>query len=170
MSSLFRAFTKRNASKPDAVPEPDFKGLQAASNFNSRELKKLFTRFCFLCNEAGYVERIPFVQQAEFAFCPLISMAFDYECRCQERDAKLKAYALRGESKSDDESNGKQIDGLNDADSDELGNEKKGNSINFNRFVKLLNEFSPKMSLHRKATCKIRYHIIPLQSTHPNLF
>jgi hypothetical protein len=157
MASLFRAFKKRSAIIPDNVPEPNFDSLAEMTNFDTRELRKIFTRFCFLCNEAGYVERIPFVQQAEFAFCPLISMAFEYECRCQKRDDELRAAALGNES--DDESGSREHNEqkINAMRSD-ISTKNLKDGVQFSRFVKILNEFSPKMDLHRKATCNIAYY------------
>ena len=197
MTSLWRAFMRRDVPKPDKVPEPDFKALLNVTHFTKRELRKLFTRFCLLCNtETGLIERLPFVQQAEFANCPLISLAFEYECREQKKARAMQDMALgtsiekeidqvvveegddapidiynekpevpeRRDSQSStdgdhkdsdgDQSPVEQQDGGPPSRSEATMQDHAADGLDFEHFVKLLSQFSPKARLTEKATCK----------------
>lgn len=191
IASLFRAFMRRDAAKPDSVPAPDFDALERSTNFKKRELKKLFTRFCLLCNPVtGYIERIPFVQQAEFAFCPLISLAFEYELSEQKKSDNLRKLGLRKSSSKSQQESGKILSSRSDHILDtfdgasNLQNEQdipfvdsggggeggpdhesatkieEEGGLDFDHFVNLLSLFSPKETLSNKASCKRICHNI----------
>jgi hypothetical protein len=126
--SMLRAllFGKEKASTP---PSPDYLSLSQRFNFTKGELKHLYLRFNSICNqETRLVERIPFLQQPELAFCPLMPLAFDME---------LKNYQFEQHSSGDEASN-------------EL-TEKIG--LNFDYFVRILSVFSQKASNSDKLSC-----------------
>ena len=111
---------------PKGVNHPNFEALASATNFTVYELKRLFCRFCILCerngNTSGRVEKFTFLQQPELSFCYLAEFAFEYE------QGKTKAKVAKGEPWP------------------------KG--LDFRQFVTLFSEFSPLNPGNKKAECE----------------
>mmetsp|Transcript_13540 Transcript_13540/g.20331 ORF Transcript_13540/g.20331 Transcript_13540/m.20331 type:complete len:253 (+) Transcript_13540:92-850(+) len=173
MEGLLNSFLSQKQKKPDAVPEPDMSALAAITNFSKRELKRLFARYCMICNkQTGLIEKIPFIQQPELVYCPIGHIAFDMERR---NFIKHRAMLREEKLKKDDEETLKNDDDDDDKRSEdraETADDNKGmttednvqdtiigeadldecEGIDFFHFVKMLSEFSPKASLSRKIS------------------
>jgi Ca2+-binding EF-hand superfamily protein len=118
-------------------PPPDYISLSQKSNFTKGELKHLYLRFNSICNqETRLVERIPFLQQPELTFCPLMPLAFGMELRNynSERIASQDNLPIAQESSSE------VVEYL---------------GLNFEYFVKILSVFSQKASNNEKLSCMI---------------
>jgi hypothetical protein len=130
---LLRAFTRKKEN-PHGVGDPDFRKLAAETNFNERELRRLFIRFCSLCHpQTGLIEKISFVQQPEVMLCPLIAIAYENQLKKFQHTSQFGKEAIKSEAPES---------------SPPVG-------LNFDHFVKVLSVLSPLEPVKSKIHCKI---------------
>ena len=120
----------QKAPKHPFVSTPDFKTLKKQTIFSMSELKKLFSRYVSLCNEAGQLEASEFLLQPELSFTPLASLMFYYE-------SDVTTFPMTW---------------INNTNNMTIGCEA---TINFEKFVNIVNILSPKTDVKKKYECKL---------------
>lgn len=133
MSSVFG----KKREYPGGISYPNTKKLSKITHFTNGEIKRLFERFCIICDANGLLSKIKYLQQPEVLTCQIMPMAFDYQ---------LKMYNISKTKESANDTN-------------------NATGLSFDHFVILLSQFSQKALISEKAMCK-RFLLLLMFLTH----
>lgn len=142
--AILEFFFLKKHDIPDLVLKPNFNELSKRTHFTRYELKRLFARYCAICNARGRVDKFAMLRMPELAVCTLVEPAFEYECNIMREEFKAKQ-TINNPQTGNVESVVATCDVPSDPDA-RFG-------LDFDHFVEMLSKFSPKAKPLEKVKC-----------------
>ena len=112
------------------VPSPDLDKLSRETVFSKRELKRIFERYCSVCQDDGMLRKLEFCYIPELTLCPMSAYFFDVQCG---NSVKLALEVVDNEEAD-----------LLDC------------FVDFNGFIRILHILSQKTALSEKMECEVQ--------------